>query len=42
MLESIEELAVVQSAIVEIEEALVRLVLDYGIAIVNAIFELFD
>lgn len=42
VLESIEELAVVQSAVVEIEKALVNLVLDYGIAIVYAILELFN
>lgn len=42
MLESVQELAVVQSAVVEIEKALVGLVLDNGIAIIDAILEFFD
>lgn len=42
MFESIEELAVVQPAIVEIEKSLVSLVFDDGITIVDAILELFD
>lgn len=42
VLESVEELAVVQPAVVEVEKALVNLVLDYGVAVVDAILELFD
>lgn len=42
MFKPIQKLPVVDSAIIEIKKAFVGLVLGYGVAIVDAIFELFD
>jgi hypothetical protein len=42
VLESVEKLSVVDSMIVEIEEALVGFIFGDGVSVVDAIFELFD